>query len=608
MKQSPTKMKAQTAFVLFLAAFFLVTPVLGVYHFATDINLIGNVTHLLGDEWFKTTSTYATITAWFVNNWVNYTVPGAGIQQIYNGTKPKLVYINGVSAYEGSGWGYMLGIITITGATSSASIYWGTVAVDYPPVAGTHNINSTTVNTPCEVTITWTDDNGLRFGWVGTNTTGSWVNQTAIALTGVLDDFVDTFTLPSLVGQIVGYKLYANDSIGQVTIHPTLTLTTTSSLLTVIYGANSHVSQSLCTFYIYIISPPDVTYAIAGCNASGLTINETAIAVSSVPCWINYTTALPYQGVIQYQFWLNSVAGWNQTGPIIFTIVPMTPIVDPPYEGLMPRTYLEPTWYDRSDTHTTGNLTGYSLNATNTVSEHNFTVYSMGSKSVQWGWRWWWFDSINGSSEVSLGYPTAILSRTTTGDGTQSNYWTPWRRNFDPGFTAIVGRLYVRFDNGAWQLVAVFQTDRLLYKKVMEDVWTVTVYTSRTTNATHTIASCSWGSSSYASRIEGIRLMNLRDDERIGFDWASGNLVMAVLRGFLLPFGAYWNVMYAMFAMLILGPLYMRYRKLDPILVLLVLFGGVGGFFGVLVGDVTSGLVWVVVLFSLAGLLYKFGR
>jgi hypothetical protein len=97
----------------------------GVFHFPTDINLIGGVTFHFGHEWFSTTSQYATITGWFVNNWVNYTVPGAGTQTIYNGTKPTVVYINGISHVEGDGWSYASGAVTVIAATSSGWLYFG---------------------------------------------------------------------------------------------------------------------------------------------------------------------------------------------------------------------------------------------------------------------------------------------------------------------------------------------------------------------------------------------------------------------------------------------------------------------------------------------------
>lgn len=130
-------MKAQMAFVLFLAAFFLVAPVLAVYHFPTDINLVGNVTYHFGDEYFSTTSSYATITAWFVDNWVNYTVSGAGTQTIYNGSKPLYVLIDGTQSTETNGWTYAGGVVTVTSATYAVCMSFDSVSVSPAVDTGT---------------------------------------------------------------------------------------------------------------------------------------------------------------------------------------------------------------------------------------------------------------------------------------------------------------------------------------------------------------------------------------------------------------------------------------------------------------------------------------
>ena len=82
----------------------------------------------LGNEWISTSGTPVTINAWFVDNWVNYTTTGSSTQQVYNGSKPKTVYLDGVPKPAGSGWTYSSGIITITGAVASVALSWLTIA------------------------------------------------------------------------------------------------------------------------------------------------------------------------------------------------------------------------------------------------------------------------------------------------------------------------------------------------------------------------------------------------------------------------------------------------------------------------------------------------
>ncbi len=67
------------------------------------------------------------ITVFCSGNWTNYTVSGAGVQQIYNGSKPNAVYLDGVSRLEFDGWSYLDGTTTISGSSSAVALYFGYV-------------------------------------------------------------------------------------------------------------------------------------------------------------------------------------------------------------------------------------------------------------------------------------------------------------------------------------------------------------------------------------------------------------------------------------------------------------------------------------------------
>jgi hypothetical protein len=95
------------------------------FTFQVDEMTYGNGKVEIGDMWFNNTCDM-TLTAFNSQNWTNYTVTGAGTQEIYNGTKPNAVWINGVNTTEGAGWTYANGIVTVTTATSIANLYWGT--------------------------------------------------------------------------------------------------------------------------------------------------------------------------------------------------------------------------------------------------------------------------------------------------------------------------------------------------------------------------------------------------------------------------------------------------------------------------------------------------
>ena len=72
------------------------------------------------------TTVSMTITVFCGGNWTNYTVSGAGTQNIYNGIKPTQVWINGVNMMENTGWTYSAGIVTVGLATSTVSIGFAT--------------------------------------------------------------------------------------------------------------------------------------------------------------------------------------------------------------------------------------------------------------------------------------------------------------------------------------------------------------------------------------------------------------------------------------------------------------------------------------------------
>jgi hypothetical protein len=68
------------------------------------------------------------------------------------------------------------------------------------------------------------------------------------------------------------------------------------------------------------------------------------------------------------------------------------------------------------------------------------------------------------------------------------------------------------------------------------------------------------------------------------------------------------NVFYAILLLGVCMTLYIRNRSLVPILVLFIIFGGVGGILNLMIGELGAGLVWFILLMALAGLLYKVAR
>jgi hypothetical protein len=148
------KRSLQLCLIVFLALTFLNLAHALTAHLPFPTNIPSGLKVHFGDYWINASGRTVHITAWFVNNWTNYTVTGSGIQQIYNGTKPSSVYINGVNTSEGAGWTYSSGTVTITTATSSAWLLWGT-AIPSPTIlnlSGLINILTTIADSGLGIT------------------------------------------------------------------------------------------------------------------------------------------------------------------------------------------------------------------------------------------------------------------------------------------------------------------------------------------------------------------------------------------------------------------------------------------------------------------------
>ena len=103
------------------------------WHFPVTIDIADGMTYHFGNAWFSTSGASAHITKWFVDNWLNYTVDNVGTQEIYNGSQPHMVVIDGVNRTVGDGWTYGSGIATVSSAQISANVYYGAISLDFSP-------------------------------------------------------------------------------------------------------------------------------------------------------------------------------------------------------------------------------------------------------------------------------------------------------------------------------------------------------------------------------------------------------------------------------------------------------------------------------------------
>ncbi len=188
------------------------------------------------------------------------------------------------------------------------------------------------------------------------------------------------------------------------------------------------------------------------------------------------------------------------------TIIPRPyPIPHTDYHGSV--TVLPPPLYMRSDQHTVNNATMCKLMNTHTG---NYNVTSTSSLDPEnewtcyWGVRVWKRSSSGTETEISTDSPVAVVSRSTSGQGTQSATWNCSTTNLTTTDCLVV-RVYYKFDVSSWTLCAQFSTVQLNATVLSGQTWTVYYYTSRSYNSPqHKTYMYYYWDNNYDSRIENV--------------------------------------------------------------------------------------------------------
>lgn len=199
-----------------------------------------------------------------------------------------------------SNW-FAIGLST-GGTTGPSSIYseeYGSVTppptlyVTYivdttAPTYSNLSTSTTAAGASCQFNTTWTDETELATtgGYIfSTNNTGSWANETWTAFSSNPQSISTSKTLNSTVGQIVGWRYYANDTANNWNNTGIQTLTTTDgdaptfSTIT----ANSTVVGDPVTLNVTISDNVAVSHFIYSWNNTGSWVNQTTTAFSSNP-------------------------------------------------------------------------------------------------------------------------------------------------------------------------------------------------------------------------------------------------------------------------------------------------------------------------------------
>lgn len=271
-------------------------------------------------------------------------------------------------------------------------------------------------------------------------------------------------------------------------------------------------------------------------------------------------------------------------------------------DGILPSVYASSdTFYMRSDTHTVNTETGYVLNETadSTLSSVNESI--VGSATVYWGYRVWLVSSDGVTTELTEGSQVGQVSRSSDGEGLQSETWTPPLTKLHVGYDALKIVAYTKLVS--WIPIISFVSERLLESWLVNTTWTFYTYTNRTTSSTYSYTF--WGDSTHKTRIENIEFTEPSTVELITYQLSNGDFIQALT----LPYTALiGNMFYGLIMLLICVPLYIRYRSFTPILIIFILFGGSTGIFSLMIPSEALLIGWIFLLFGLGGIFYRFFR
>lgn len=332
----------------------------------------------------------------------------------------------------------------------------------------------------------------------------------------------------------------------------------------------------------------DVSYATHHWNTTTL-VNNTINTIS-------YT-------VVNRGTFTWSVQVFNSTHSVYsstrsLTIKSSQPFIPP----IITPTYVNATWYMRSDTHTIHDLLAYRLRTVQSATETIDTRSSAGDLSVSWGIRIWVLDADSTEYEITGGSPVAVVTRVADGEGLQSTTWTCPEYHFV--VDAIRIRVYQRYDSGTWSLRAIFcSNDELLYRLTNTD-WTLNYFTNRTFVGGSTYANFSYGDLSHLSSVS-FYYDHVSPWEEMMYWLYKGEFLTFIATPWTYNIG---SLFYGLLVMFFSVTTYNRYQSARAVLVIAWLFGGAGSVLSLLMPAIGLNISWLILAFALAVTLYKLFR
>lgn len=264
-------------------------------------------------------------------------------------------------------------------------------------------------------------------------------------------------------------------------------------------------------------------------------------------------------------------------------------------------------WWFSAETHTVNDYLGYVLNST----QSDTWKYVLAQASGEYGdtnvsIRVYVVRSSNATVELTNGYNDVRVDRTGNGAGLQNTTWQPDVTTLYLGVDAVMFKVYLKAATQPWQHKVTLISNRLKTDELLNSTWTFRLYTERAYIAPG-ITQCYfyWGDDSYASEVENVELAKLAPWEEMNYHLTGGDFVSFLTTPFAYPLAQWSNLIWG-FALLFCGlTLYLRYEKIEPIIVVFWIFGGTGGILTMLIPAVGLYPAWFLLAFAFALTLLK---
>lgn len=356
------------------------------------------------------------------------------------------------------------------------------------------------------------------------------------------------------------------------------------------------VNQLTLTFTVSSGSLNAVGSIYADSNGGTLTLTSTTTG----------TLTITANGTIVYLF-VNSVANSGTysytTSPFTitwqFTPQPTSTPIIINQQGSQNHTY-----YLRSDSQTTNTISAYALATTNTQITSTLSDTASGT-SVTWGFRVFIIHYNGAASELTSGTPTATMTRSSTGAGYQTSTWTPPYTTLDLGYDALEVCVYEKIDSGAWLLKGSYLTASLMYKAILLQTWTFSLYTNATVSGGTITAAYSFGSSTAASAIDYVGFTNPNQWDLQTLAMNQGDWIAFILGPYYAEIG---SAAYLLILLIPTATLYMRYRSFAPVVFLFILFGSSGGLIWLFIPAWAAAVVDAFILLGFSFIVWRLIR